>query len=142
MLFRRSQTVTRKELCLEAQVHNYLIGYNSISFNLVILHFLVSLVCVFIILYLVYSEVKDFLHSGVKFHFVPDDDLDTRMDLNVDMTVAMPCRCKILQFQFWYFSFTTILYCRYWSRCLRFYRAECCQFWSSHRGKHLVSVKP
>ena len=48
----------------------------------------------FIILYLVYSEIKDFIHSGVKFHFVPDDELDSRMDLNVDLTVAMPCRCK------------------------------------------------
>lgn len=55
----------------------------------------VSLVCAIVIVYLVYSEIHDFLYSGVKFHFVPDDELDTRMDLNVDLTVAMPCRCKL-----------------------------------------------
>lgn len=48
-----------------------------------------------IILILMYSEIRDFLDSGVRFHFTPDDELDSRMDLNVDMTIAMPCRCKI-----------------------------------------------
>merc|ERR1712071_517212 len=52
----------------------------------------ISLLCVVLILLLVYSEIKDFVHSGVKFHFTPDEELDSRMDLNVDMTVAMPCR--------------------------------------------------
>ena len=47
-----------------------------------------------IILTLIYSEFKDFFYCGVQFHFTPDDELDTRMDLNVDITVAMPCRCK------------------------------------------------
>ena len=49
-----------------------------------------------IILVLVISEIRDFLDAGVKFHFTPDDELDSRMDLNVDMTIAMPCRCKII----------------------------------------------
>ncbi len=89
--------------------------------------YLVSLICIFIILYLVFSEVNDFIHSGVKFHFVPDDDLDTRMDLNVDMTVAMPCRCKINYFVFpCLTSLRNLLVVRYWSRCFRFYRAKCC----------------
>lgn len=56
---------------------------------------IVSLVCILIIVYLAYSEIHDFLNSGVKFHFVPDDELDTRMDLNVDFTIATPCRCKL-----------------------------------------------
>lgn len=47
-----------------------------------------------IIIILVYSEIQDFVDSGVRFHFTPDDELDSRMDLNVDMTIAMPCRCK------------------------------------------------
>lgn len=52
----------------------------------------ISLFCVAIILVLVISEIRDFLDAGVKFHFTPDDELDSRMDLNVDMTIAMPCR--------------------------------------------------
>ena len=56
--------------------------------------FAVSLVCVLLILSLVYSEIRDFVYSGVKFHFTPDDELESKMDLNVDMTVAMPCRCN------------------------------------------------
>lgn len=52
----------------------------------------ISFFCVILILSLVYSETKDFVYSGVKFHFTPDDELDSKMDLNVDMTVAMPCR--------------------------------------------------
>jgi len=56
--------------------------------------FAVSFLCILLILSLVYSETRDFVYSGAKFHFTPDDELDSKMDLNVDMTVAMPCRCK------------------------------------------------
>lgn len=55
-------------------------------------------------MYLVYSEIHDFVNSGVKFHFAPDDELDTRMDLNVDLTVAMPCRCNDKVFRFLCFT--------------------------------------
>ena len=43
---------------------------------------------------LMYSEVRDFLYCSARFHFTPDGQLDSRMDLNVDITVAMPCRCE------------------------------------------------
>ena len=54
----------------------------------------VSLVCMAAIVSLMYSEVRDFLYCSARFHFTPDGQLDTRMDLNVDITVAMPCRCE------------------------------------------------
>lgn len=52
----------------------------------------VSLVCMAAIVSLMYSEVRDFLYCSARFHFTPDGQLDSRMDLNVDITVAMPCR--------------------------------------------------
>jgi hypothetical protein len=58
----------------------------------------------------VYSEIRDFLDSGVRFHFTPDDELDSRMDLNVDMTIAMPCRCKIDMYSAYVFIYSCYIY--------------------------------
>ena len=53
--------------------------------------FTVSVVTFCIILYLIYAETRYFLDSRLEFKFEPDTDIDARLKLNVDITVAMPC---------------------------------------------------
>lgn len=53
-----------------------------------------SITAVIIIVWLLVLEVSYFLDPGVKFHFSPDTDLDTKLTINVDITVAMPCASK------------------------------------------------
>ena len=40
---------------------------------------------------LVWSEARYFLSPGYNFKFVPDADYETKLTINVDLTVAMPC---------------------------------------------------
>lgn len=51
-----------------------------------------SLIAFVIILWLVYSEVSYYLDSNLVFKFVPDTDMDEKLRLNLDVTVAMPCQ--------------------------------------------------
>lgn len=53
-----------------------------------------SVAAVVMIVWLVVMELSYFLDPGVKFHFSPDTDLDTKLTINVDITVAMPCSSK------------------------------------------------
>ncbi|KAL7293665.1 hypothetical protein TKK_0012744 [Trichogramma kaykai] len=50
-----------------------------------------SIVSVIIILYIIYSETSYFLDTRLKFKFVPDIDVNDEIEMNVDITVAMPC---------------------------------------------------
>ena len=43
---------------------------------------------------LVWSEARYFLSPGYNFKFVPDADYETKLTINVDITVAMPCDCE------------------------------------------------
>ena len=106
--------------------------------------FTVSFFCVILILSLVYSETKDFVYSGVKFHFTPDDELDSKMDLNVDMTVAMPCRCNNNNkfSPYMKISLLNCLFPRYWSRCSGHDGAERVIFWSARRRRYMVWTEP
>lgn len=47
-----------------------------------------------LILWLVYSEVTFYLDSKFIFKFSPDTDMEAKLKINVDLTVAMPCQCK------------------------------------------------
>jgi len=40
---------------------------------------------------LLWSELNYFFDPGFKFRFVPDTDFESKLQINVDMTVAMPC---------------------------------------------------
>lgn len=55
-----------------------------------------SISALIIIVWLVILEFTYFWDPGVKFHFSPDTDLDTKLTINVDITVAMPCASKCL----------------------------------------------
>ncbi|XP_058790332.1 endoplasmic reticulum-Golgi intermediate compartment protein 2-like isoform X1 [Phymastichus coffea] len=50
-----------------------------------------SIVSVCIIIYLIYAETKYFLDSRLQFKFEPDTDQDNHLQMNIDLTVAMPC---------------------------------------------------
>ncbi|XP_046970658.1 endoplasmic reticulum-Golgi intermediate compartment protein 2 [Vanessa cardui] len=50
-----------------------------------------SVITFFIIMWLVYSEVSFFLDSNLVFRFMPDTDMDEKLRINIDITVAMPC---------------------------------------------------
>lgn len=50
-----------------------------------------SVITFFIIVWLVYSEVSYFLDSNLVFRFMPDIDMDEKLRINIDITIAMPC---------------------------------------------------
>lgn len=50
-----------------------------------------SVITFFIIMWLIYSEVSYYLDSNLVFKFMPDVDMDEKLRINIDMTVAMPC---------------------------------------------------
>ncbi|XP_015603691.1 endoplasmic reticulum-Golgi intermediate compartment protein 2 [Cephus cinctus] len=41
--------------------------------------------------YLIFSETRYFLDSRLRFRFTPDHEIDAKLKINVDITVAMPC---------------------------------------------------
>ncbi|KAG1657247.1 Endoplasmic reticulum-Golgi intermediate compartment protein 2 [Nymphon striatum] len=51
----------------------------------------ISIFCFILILILVISEINFFLKSNFKFNYGVDTDLDSKLKINVDMTIAMPC---------------------------------------------------
>lgn len=50
-----------------------------------------SVITFFFIIWLIYSEVSYYLDSNLVFKFVPDTDIDEKLLINIDITVAMPC---------------------------------------------------
>ncbi|XP_047998478.1 LOW QUALITY PROTEIN: endoplasmic reticulum-Golgi intermediate compartment protein 2-like [Leguminivora glycinivorella] len=50
-----------------------------------------SVITFFIILWLIYSEVAYYLDSNLVFKFSPDTEMDEKLRINIDITVAMPC---------------------------------------------------
>lgn len=50
-----------------------------------------SVITFFIIMWLIYSEVSYYLDSNLVFKFMPDTDMDEKLRINIDVTVAMPC---------------------------------------------------
>lgn len=52
---------------------------------------ILSLISRIIIIFLIYKEVTYFQNSNVLFTFYPDVNLDTRVRMTVDITIAMPC---------------------------------------------------
>ena len=48
---------------------------------------------------LVWTEANYFMDPGYSFRFVPDTDYQNKLSINVDMTVAMPCDCKLSSIQ-------------------------------------------
>lgn len=43
-------------------------------------------------MYLIYTEVSYYLDTRLVFKFKPDTDMDHKLKINLDLTVAMPCR--------------------------------------------------
>ena len=56
--------------------------------------FSVNIITVLLALCLVWSEVTYFVNPAHKFSFIPDTDFEAKLQINVDMTIAMPCDCK------------------------------------------------
>jgi hypothetical protein len=52
----------------------------------------VSLISRLLILYLIYTEFKYYMDSKLIFKFTPDTDLQAKLKLHIDLTVAMPCK--------------------------------------------------
>lgn len=52
---------------------------------------ILSLLTLVIIIILIYAEMSYFLSSRFVFKFVPDTDIDAKLKINIDLTVAMPC---------------------------------------------------
>ena len=54
----------------------------------------------FFVIILIFNEFEYFLNPDPKFHFVPDADFEAKLQINIDMTVAMRCDSKsILEMQ-------------------------------------------
>ncbi|XP_058066464.1 endoplasmic reticulum-Golgi intermediate compartment protein 2 [Anopheles bellator] len=51
-----------------------------------------SLISRLVIIFLVYHEVSYYLDSRLIFTFLPDTDLQSRLKVHIDLTVAMPCK--------------------------------------------------
>ncbi len=52
------------------------------------------MVTFFLVSWLVWSEANYFLNPGYTFKFMPDGDMEAKLSIHVDITVAMPCDCK------------------------------------------------
>ncbi|XP_011561792.3 endoplasmic reticulum-Golgi intermediate compartment protein 2 [Plutella xylostella] len=50
-----------------------------------------SLITFLIIMFLVVSEVSHYFDSSLVFKFTPDTEMDEKLRINIDLTVAMPC---------------------------------------------------
>lgn len=50
-----------------------------------------SVITFFIIMWLIYCEVTYYFDSNLVFKFTPDTDMDEKLRINIDLTVAMPC---------------------------------------------------
>lgn len=50
-----------------------------------------SIIALIFIFWLLYSEISYYIHSNLIFKFSPDTELDAKLKINIDMTVAMPC---------------------------------------------------
>ncbi|PNF39194.1 hypothetical protein B7P43_G01298 [Cryptotermes secundus] len=50
-----------------------------------------SVVSCCLIVWLLYSEISHYLDANFRFRFVPDSDFSSKLKINVDLTVAMPC---------------------------------------------------
>ena len=62
--------------------------------NLTITHS-VAIITFMLVVLMLYSEMNYYFWPSLKFRFAPDSDLNAKLKFNVDMTVAMPCDCKI-----------------------------------------------
>lgn len=51
----------------------------------------VSIFTILIIAYLIIAETSYFLDSRLQFKFEPDTEIDAKLQINIDITVAMPC---------------------------------------------------
>lgn len=54
----------------------------------------VSVVTFVLVVSLLWSELGYFWNPGFRFKFTPDSDFESKLTINVDMTVAMPCDSK------------------------------------------------
>ena len=59
-------------------------------------YFSVYLVTLFFVIILIFNEFEYFLNPDPKFHFVPDADFEAKLQINIDMTVAMRCDSKLI----------------------------------------------
>ncbi|CAK9831168.1 Endoplasmic reticulum-Golgi intermediate compartment protein 2 [Anthophora retusa] len=50
-----------------------------------------SIFTIFTIAYLIIAETSYYLDSRLQFKFEPDTDIDAKLKINIDITVAMPC---------------------------------------------------
>ena len=100
--------------------------------------FTVYLVTLFFVIILIFNEFEYFLNPDPKFHFVPDADFEAKLQINIDMTVAMRCdskfnlECKILLVIVVYeLDFCILLNFRYWSRYFRLNKSKYIYFWKT-----------
>lgn len=52
---------------------------------------LVSVISRALIIYLIYKETMYYMDSKLVFKFKPDTDMDTKLKIHIDITVATPC---------------------------------------------------
>ena len=81
------------------QADNFLVLCSSlicklINFIYLFSYFLVFLITWILALTLIYIELLYFLNPDHTFKFVPDKEFSGFVEINVDMTVAMPCESK------------------------------------------------
>lgn len=54
---------------------------------------LVSVISLVVIIWLMMMEMMYYLETSFTYTFIPDTDFSEKLKINVDITVAMPCRC-------------------------------------------------
>ena len=72
---------------------------NSVRFSIKFGLFSVYIITMVLVFILIYNEWTYFLNPDPVFKFVPDADFAAKLQINIDMTVAMPCDSKYISDQ-------------------------------------------
>ena len=83
------KTFFLKSLIKESLIRT--VSKNIIESFILISVSLVTLICVLI---LIWKELEYFWNPDPTFQFVPDADFEAKLQINIDMTVAMRCDSK------------------------------------------------
>lgn len=105
-----------------------------------------------LIIYLILTETMYYLDSKLIFKFKPDVDMDTKLKIHIDVTVATPCSSKFIHFSLMqqekpYSAFainTYLLICdiidRYRCRHIGFDQSKCVLVRHSGRAGYVVGI--
>lgn len=105
----------------------------------------VSIISRAIIIYLIFIETTFYMDSKLIFKFKPDTDMDTKLKIHIDMTVATPCSSEWMKFRSkWIYSiiiFSALIF-RCWRRYFGFNEPKCFLIRYFRRARYVVGTMP